>query len=144
VSFIHSSPTDYAASTPTMSFARARYTSKYLSFRPVEMYGSKPDSSSPTGYAPLQQPTAAQAALLQRYSGGSFPFVDIGGKYVVSGAQYSPLALHGLTWAQVAVAMRDPSSAVAKDIDGAASRITGAICQVTHTHPAGVCSGGRG
>jgi hypothetical protein len=53
--------------------------------------------------------------------------------------QYLPSALAGLTWTQVAAAMRDPSSAVAKDIDGAANVITAAICTLTHGQPAGVC-----
>jgi hypothetical protein len=35
--------------------------------------------------------------------------------------------------------MHDPSSAIAKDIDGAANIITAAICSLTHGQPAGVC-----
>jgi Domain of unknown function (DUF929) len=139
VQFIHSSPSDVYPSTPTLSFANARYTSKYLAFVPVEWYSEQPDSATPTGYAYLQQPTPQQAALFAKY-GGSFPFVDIGNQYLVPQAQYLPSALAGLTWAQVASAMHDPSSAVAKDIDGAANMITAAICKVTHGQPAGVCS----
>jgi hypothetical protein len=61
-------------------------------------------------------------------------------------AQYLPSALAGLSWAQVAAAMRDPASPVAKDIDGAANMITAAICKLTHGQPAGVCqaAGGQG
>ena len=35
--------------------------------------------------------------------------------------------------------MRDPSSAIAKDIDGAANIITAAICTLTNGQPGGVC-----
>jgi hypothetical protein len=140
VGFIHSSSTDAYPSTPTLSFANAKYTSADVAFVPVEWYGQKPDASTPTGYAYLQQPTAQQAALFAKYAGGSFPFVDIGNRYLISGAQYLPSALSGLTWAQVASAMRDPNSAVAKDIDGAANMITAAISQLTHGQPAGVSS----
>ena len=35
--------------------------------------------------------------------------------------------------------MRNPSSAVAKDIDGAANVITAAICTLTHGQPGSVC-----
>jgi hypothetical protein len=35
--------------------------------------------------------------------------------------------------------MRDPSSAVAKDIDSAANIVTAAICTTTHGQPGGVC-----
>ena len=138
--FIHSSPTDVYPSTPTMSFYKSSYTSKYVAFAPVEWYSEKPDSATPTGYAYLQQPTSAQAALFNRYSGGGFPFVDIGNRYVASGVQYLPSTLANMTWAQVAAAMRDPSSPVARDIDGAANMITAAICKLTHGQPASVCN----
>jgi hypothetical protein len=138
--FIHSSPTDVYPSTPTLSFASARYTSKYLAFAPVEWYGEKTDPHTPFGHVYLQHPTAQQQALFTRYSGGSFPFVDIGNQYLVPGAQYLPSDLAHLSWAQVAAAMRDPSSTVGKDIDGAANILTAAICKLTHGQPAGVCT----
>jgi thiol-disulfide isomerase/thioredoxin len=137
--FIHSSPTDSYPDTPTLSFAHARYASKYLAFVPVEWYSEKPQAGTPTGYAHLEQPTPQQAALFAKY-GGSFPFVDIGNQYLVPGAQYVPGDLANLSWAQVASAMRDPSSAVGQDIDGAANMITAAICKLTHGQPAGVCT----
>jgi thiol-disulfide isomerase/thioredoxin len=136
--FIHSSPTDVYPNTPTLSFYKASYTSKYLAFVPVEWYSEQPDQATTTGYAYLQQPTPQQAAVFDRY-GGSFPFVDIGNRYLVPQAQYLPSALAGLNWAQVAAAMRDPSSPVATDIDGAANMITAAICKLTHGQPASVC-----
>lgn len=138
--FIHSSPTDVYPSTPTMSFYKSSYASKYVAFVPVEWYSEKPDSATPTGYAYLQRPTPEQAALFNSYSGGGFPFVDIGNRYVVPGVQYLPSALANMTWAQVAAAMRDPSSPVARDIDGAANMITAAICKLTHGQPASVCN----
>jgi hypothetical protein len=139
LSLIHSSPTDGYANTPTLSFAKARYTSTYLAFVPVEWFGEAADPSTPFGHAYLQQPTAQQQALFARYGGSSIPFVDIGNRYVLPQVQYNPAALAGLSWTQVAAAMRDPSSAVAKDIDGAANVITAAICTLTHGQPGGVC-----
>jgi hypothetical protein len=94
----------------------------------------------PFGHAYLQQPTPQQTALFTKYSGGSFPFVDIGNRYHVPQAQYLPSALAGLSWAQVAAAMRNPSSPVGKDIDGAANMITAAICNLTHDQPLNVCT----
>jgi Domain of unknown function (DUF929) len=139
VRFIHSSPTDVYPNTPTLSFYKSRYTSRYLAFVPVEWYSERADAATPTGYAYLQRPTSQQAAAFSRY-GGSFPFVDIGNRYLVPEAQYLPSALAGLSWAQVAADMRDPSSPVGKDIDGAANMITAAICKLTHGQPASVCS----
>lgn len=49
-------------------------------------------------------------------------------------------ALHGMSWAQVAAAIKDPSSTVGKDIDGGANMITAAICKLTKNQPAAVCS----
>ncbi len=140
--FIHSSATDAYPDTPTLSFSHARYASRYLSFTPVEWYSGKPDPATVTGYAVLQQPTAGQAALFRRYADGSFPFADLGNQYLIRGAQYLPSALAGMSWAQVAAAMHDPASPVAKDIDGAANRITAALCRLTHGQPAAVCSSG--
>jgi hypothetical protein len=136
---IHSSPADVNPSTPTLSFEDARYSSKYLAFVPVEWFGQAADPSTPFGHVYLQQPTAQQQALFTRYGGGSIPFVDIGNRYVLPQVQYDPAALAGLTWTQVAAAMHDPSSPVAKDIDGAANVITAAICTLTHGQPGGVC-----
>ncbi|HEY2308262.1 MAG TPA: hypothetical protein VGI05_20505 [Streptosporangiaceae bacterium] len=94
----------------------------------------------PSPHVYLQQPTPQQVALFRRYSGGSFPFVDIGNRYLVPQAQYLPSALAGLSWAQVAAAMRDPASPVGKDINGAANMITAAICELTHGQPGNVCT----
>jgi thiol-disulfide isomerase/thioredoxin len=147
--FIHSSSTDTDPSTPTLTFYRSSYSSKYLAFDPVELYTSKPESGSRAGYTTLQTPTQAESALMSKYDAapyvpsadaGSFPFVDIGNKYLVIGGQFQPSSLAGLTWSQVATDIKDPSSPVAKDVDGAANTITAAICKITNDKPANVCS----
>jgi thiol-disulfide isomerase/thioredoxin len=138
--FIHSSPTDVYPSTPTLSFYRSRYASKYLDFVPVEWYGERPDPSTPFQHVYLQHPSQQQVALFTRYANGSIPFVDIGNRYVVPNAQYLPSDLAGLSWAQVAAAMHEPSSTVGKDIVGAANMITAAICKVTQGQPGNVCT----
>jgi hypothetical protein len=139
LSLIHSSPTDVYANTPTLSFARASYTSNYVAFVPVEWFGEATDPSTPFGHVYLQQPTPQQQALFARYGGGAIPFVDIGNRYILPQVQYAPSALAGLSWTQIATAMHDPSSAVAKDVIGAANIITAAICTLTNGQPGGVC-----
>ncbi len=145
--FIHSSSTDVYPSTPTLTFHNASYTSKYLTFTPVEWYGNVPNASGT--YPTLQAPTSAQMAVFNKYDAppyvqatdkGSFPFVDIGNKYLVIGAQFLPTALKGMTWPQVAAALQNPSSAVAKDVNAAANTLTAAICKVTGDKPATVCT----
>ena len=70
---------------PTLTFYGTTYTSPYFTFTPVEVYTNKPEGN---GYAPLQTPTQAQLTLWQDSNGGSFPFVDFGGKVVLPSAQY--------------------------------------------------------
>jgi hypothetical protein len=60
---IHSSPTDVYASTPTLSFHGSRFTSKYVSFAPVEWFGEASDASTPFGHAYLQPTTACTPAV---------------------------------------------------------------------------------
>jgi hypothetical protein len=45
-----------------------------------------------------------------------------------------------MTREQIVGALSDPTSPVAKSIDGAANTITAAICQTTGGKPANVCS----
>jgi thiol-disulfide isomerase/thioredoxin len=139
--FIHSSASDVPGSIPTLTFYKSSYHSKYITFTPVEM--QKIDRS------PLQNPTAAQQAILTKYDGppyvpsagrGAIPFIDIGGKYVTSGASYSYTVLQGKTWRQVAAALHDPSTPIAQGADGTANYLTAAICKLTGNQPASACT----
>jgi hypothetical protein len=71
---------------------------------------------------------------------GAYPFVDFGNKYVIDGASYDPTVLAGKSWAQIAAAIRDPSSAIAQGADGAANLITAAVCKLTGNQPASACT----
>lgn len=132
--------------TATLSFHGATYTSQYLSFTGYETTTNKKQGSD---YAPLDTVPAADQALVTKYdappyvdssSAGSIPFVDIGGKYLVSGASYDPQVLQGKTQAQIAAALSDPSSAIAKAVDGTANVIAAALCQLTSDQPSNVCT----
>jgi thiol-disulfide isomerase/thioredoxin len=128
--------------TPTWTFVNAKYTSKYLTFTPVEMQTNIPDSSTGS-YTTLQTPTKAQEALITKYdstSGGAIPFVDFGNKYLITGASYDAGVLAGLSWATIASDLSNPSSPVAKAVDGTANYITAAICQMTGNQPASACT----
>jgi hypothetical protein len=129
-------------STATWTFAKARYTSKYLTFTPVEEYTNVPDKAT-GGYTTLQAPTAAQQALLQKYDGadqGAIPFIDYGNKYMSVGATYNPGVLQGLTWSEIAADLHTPSSSVAQAVLGAANYATAAICGLTKDQPAAACT----
>jgi hypothetical protein len=140
---VHSSSTDVFANTPTFTFHGSSYTSKYLSFTPVETLTNIPDKSSAAGYTALQSTTSAQQTLMNTYdTQGSIPFVDIGNKYVQVGnpTGFGPQVLSGQSWSQIAAALKQPSSPIAKGVDGAANYITAAICKLTNNQPASACT----
>ena len=134
--------------TPTWTFLHATYTSKYLTFSPVEMETNIPTSGG-QGYTTLQTPTSAQQALLTKYDAppyvpsadnGAIPFIDFGNKYMISGASYSPQVLQGKSWSQIATALQDPTSPIAEAVDGTANYLTATICKLTGNQPATACT----
>jgi Domain of unknown function (DUF929) len=135
--------------TPTWTFHGSTYTSKYLTFTPVETQTNIPDKSSGT-YTVLQAPTKEQQALLTKYdvppyvpsgSEGAIPFIYFGGKYIIAGASYNPQVLAGLSWSKIASEVKNnPSSDVAKAVVGTANYITAAICKMTGNQPASACT----
>jgi Domain of unknown function (DUF929) len=128
--------------TPTWTFAHITYTSPYVTFTSVEGYTNIPDKA--TGfYTVLQPPTAAQQALLNKYDAafqGAIPFIDYGNRFLSVGASYNPAILSGLTWAQIAADLHDPSSSVGKSVLGTANFATAAICSLTNNQPASACT----
>ena len=133
---IHSSSTDTDPNTPTLTFYKSSYTSKYLTFTPVE--NENRDRGA------LQNTTSAQQALWAKYdtSDGEqgYPFIDFGNKYILKLPTYDPGVLANMSWAQVASAMHNPSSQVAQGADGTANLITAAICKMTNGQPGNVCT----
>jgi len=137
----HSSTSDIYPDTATFTFYGSSYTSKYISFRPVEEtenYRQGNSSSQSVPYVTLQTPTAAEQALVARYDGTSIPFIDIGNRYVQVGnlTPYGPQDLAGKSWNQIAAALRDPSSPIAREVDASANYLTAAIGKLTGNQPA--------
>lgn len=138
--FIHSDPNDNPASIPTLTFYKSSYSSKYVAFTAVEM--QKIDRT------PLQSPTPAQNAIISKYDAppyvsvankGAIPFMDFGGRWIISGASYSYTVLQGQSWSHIAAALHNPGSAIAQGADGTANYFTAAICSMTHNQPGSVC-----
>ena len=135
---IHSSTTDTPANIPTWTFYQSRYTSNYLTFTPVETTTNVRQGNS---YPPLQTPTAQQQQIWQAYDpNGTIPFISFGNKYLLASVPYDVTVLQGKTWAQIASALKDPSSPIAKAIGGAANYMTAAICKLTGNQPASACT----
>jgi hypothetical protein len=148
LSTVHSSTTDTPSNISTFTFHGSSYTSKYLTFTPVEMQTNVLDSST-GNYPILEKPTSAQQALLTKYDAppyvssadaGAIPFIYFGGKYLSIGASYDATVLSGKSWTQIASALNDPNSAIAKAIGGTANYITAAICKMTGNQPSSACT----
>jgi len=128
---------DVFPSTPSFSFHGASFSSPYLTFQGVETQTNQLNNGS---YAPLDTPTAAQAAIFTKYDAkGSVPFMDFGNKFVVVGATYDPGVLKGKSFDEIAADVTDPSTDVAKNILGTANTLTAAVCEMTGGKPGSVC-----
>jgi hypothetical protein len=141
----HSSSTDVYPNTQTFSFHGATYTSPYITFTGVEQYSNQPQGSA---YAPLDTLTSAEQSLISTYdappyvsssSAGAIPFIDFGGRYLISGASYSPQVLQGQSADQIASALTDTNSDISKGAIGTANAMTAAICKLTNGQPSKIC-----
>jgi thiol-disulfide isomerase/thioredoxin len=147
---MQSSATDYAPNTPTFTFVRATYASPYIDLKTVETQSNQLNSAG-TAYQTLQVPNTQETSLLKTYdvakyvpnsSPGnySFPFVDIGNKYLVAGASYSPELLQGLSRDQIAQNLNDAKDPVTQAIVASANYVSAAICAADGQQPASVCT----
>ena len=146
-----SSSTDYAPNTPTFTFQKATYASKYLVFKSVEEFTNQPDAAN-SFYYPLQTPTAQEAALIKKYdepkyitgltssTAQSIPFIDYGNKYFVVGASYGPLTLAGSTRTNIAAGLSNATSPITQAIITSANYQTAVICTLTKDQPSNVCT----
>jgi hypothetical protein len=131
-----SSSTDVYPDTPTFSFHGAAYTSDTIAFDAHEL-------QTRTGAA-LDSLPSNEETIWHRYTGqqGSFPFLDIAGRYVETGQTVNPAVLKGLTADEIASRLANASDPVAKEIIGSANLVTAAICTATGDQPTTVCSAG--
>jgi hypothetical protein len=141
-----SSPSDTYPNTATLTFHGSTFNGNVVAFNGYELQSNQVVDGK---YATLETLSADDQALMTKYDAppyfsgsGSIPFVDIGGKYLISGASYDPQLLAGKTHAQIATAIADPSTAISKAVLGAANLITAAVCTLTKGAPAAVCSSG--
>jgi hypothetical protein len=134
-----SSATDVFPNTATLSFRSAGYRSRALTLRITELADNRG--------RPLQPLTTLDNTLMRAYDvppyvnnadqSGAVPFLDIGNRYILAGAQYDPQVLAGLSQAQIASQLHTPSSPVAQAIDGSAKVIIAAIEYILHHQATG-------
>jgi hypothetical protein len=117
---------------PTYDFTRAQFASPLVDFQHVDVADQQGN--------PLQQLTAAQQAMFDRYDPrGGIPFLDIGNAYVQISSGYAPSLLQGLSFAQVKQALTDPTSTIGQTIHQEGTRITALICKLASSAPQAVC-----
>jgi thiol-disulfide isomerase/thioredoxin len=129
--------------TPTFTFYQSVYSSKYVTFVPVE--------TETRTHQPLMALTKAEGAIVSKYDvdkylpvngpgpGGSIPFLDFGNRFFQAGASYTPALLAGLTQSSIAKGLDDPTSPVTESIVTSANYLTADICALTHERPTQVC-----
>jgi thiol-disulfide isomerase/thioredoxin len=109
-------------SIATFTFKDMNYTSKYLSFVAVE--------TEDRNHNTIASPSAEQTDIWTSYTSSdlTIPFIYVYGVYIQAGSQYLYNDLQGLNWTQIASQLNNPSSTIAKLIDGSANEMIGAIC----------------
>lgn len=142
---------DVYPNTPSFTFRKATYKSKYVAFKSDEQYANYIDPKT-NYYAALQKPTSQEIALVTKYDTPKYikglpanppdpiPFMTFANRYLVAGASYSPALLAGTTRTEIAAALNNPASPITEAIIASANYQTAAICALTKDQPSNVCS----
>ncbi|MGC2485401.1 MAG: DUF929 family protein [Acidimicrobiales bacterium] len=142
---------DAYPNTPTFTFLKATYTSKYLVFEHVELYADYLNAAK-SYYATLQKPTKQEEHEISTYdvekyitgltasTAESIPFMSYANKFLSSGASYSPSTLTGSTRTGIAAGLSNAASPITQAIVASANYQTATICSLTNQMPSNVCS----
>lgn len=129
LAYMLSSSTDVFPDSPTFSFYGSSYQSNYIVFQGYE----QEDRSQ----GPLQTVPANYTGVFQQF-GSSYPFIDFGNKYILSGSYFFPDQLVGKNWTQV-IQLLSSNNVLSNQIITSTNAITAAICKVTPNAPSSVC-----
>ncbi len=107
-----------------MSLHGSHYTSSYFSWEAADAVGS--------GFPSQANMSKQELSVFKAYdkspyasSAGGIPFIDIDNRYLVIGASASISPLKGLTASEISDDLANPSSSVARAMDGAANFLIG-------------------
>ncbi len=137
--------------TPTFTFVKSTYTSKYLVFKSIEQFTNVYDPAA-SFYTKLQTPTGVEAANFQKYDTSkyipgmqptqdhSIPYITVGNKFLVSGSSYTPATLANQSRSSIAAGLSNTSSPVSTAVLATANYLTATFCSLTHNQPGHVCS----
>jgi hypothetical protein len=140
-----SSATGTSPKTPTFSFYGATYSSKYLTLVTDEL-----ETNTNVGegeYPLLQPPTTQEMTMMNAWDRApyttitlSLPFAYIGGKFLLTTAQYDASAISQKSFQAAASIMSTATSAVSRHAEAAAGYLVADFCALTHDQPTRVCS----
>lgn len=107
---------------PTLSFAKARYSSEFVEFLGRE--------TADRNFEPLQELDAKDFEILDTFNPDQIiPFLLIDGQFMQVGAGYSPKLLESMDHSAVRSELQNPNSEVGKAITGEIDNITALICK---------------
>jgi hypothetical protein len=137
---------EHIAPIDSWTFYGSRYTSRYLSFVPVEEYSNvlvtaKANPDKEANYRKLQRLTPAQHAIIAKYDKArTTPFLDFGNRVVQNGSGPIPSQLMtGKSWQQLAAALRQPKTDLGAALLAEADSLTAELCRLTGNRPAAAC-----
>jgi hypothetical protein len=124
---------------PTLSFYGSSFDSADMVFTPVETTTNQPQGNY---YVPLEKPTADQQALWSKLLNGnlSFPFINMGGKYLLNTSQFSSSVLSGSSFSEILGDVGNNNTTIGKNIDAAAGALVRYLCNMTGEKPAATCA----
>ncbi len=156
-----SSPLDAYASTHTLTYAKATYSSRYIVFSATEQLSNHCVQSSVVAnpspppayvcqngnYYVVKNPSKAVSALVTKYDSAAYvggnasgiPFIDFGGRYLESGALFIPSVLQNASWTQIVNSFKVPKQGIGQAVLASANRYIAMICEATHNKPP-ICS----
>jgi hypothetical protein len=134
--------------TPTFSFYGATYSSKYLTLVTDEL-----ETNTDVGggeYPLLQPPTTQEMTMMNAWDRApyttvktSLPFAYIGGKFILTTAQYDASAISQMSFQAAATIMSSGTGPVSTHAEAAAGYLVADFCALTRGQPARVCSQAR-
>lgn len=155
-----SAPQSVFPNTSTFTFDGVGYSSRYVALTGVELYSGTTGADGT--FTRLSRLTPAQAGLVARNSpqagggvAGTTPFVDVAGRLVAVTSGFSPALLAGLSQAQIADQIANPTppvkgsgsgtggtsaTSIGQAIIAVANQLSAGICAATGQQPTTVCS----
>lgn len=135
---MQSSAKDIYPDTTTVTFAKAKYKSRYVDFVPVETATRRGKPLDRLQDEPAKIFRTFNAPPYTSHAGG-IPFLYIGGQWMLLGSPVIPKLYAKLDWQQISHKLANPDDMLTRIVMPQANLLTAAICQTTGQQPIKVC-----